>query len=123
MKNMNRKKLYLGLILAILGLIGTASLLTMDFPLPAEIEAALKESFTPAQIKLLLLINPAILVIVAVIVGTLLYQKVNLRVPIIEKWVGINKEPLDVAAILKSGSSVELLPESLWYWWSYYSNP
>jgi hypothetical protein len=102
---MNRKKIYLGLILAILGLIGTASLLTMDFPLPAEIEAALKESFTPAQIKLLLLINPAILVIVAVIVGTILHQKVNVRVPIIEKWVGINKEPLDVAGIIKSGIS------------------
>jgi hypothetical protein len=100
---MNRKKLYLGLILAVLGLIGTASLLTMDFPLPAEIEAALKESFTPVQIKMLLLINPAILVIVAVVVGTLLFQKVNLRVPIIEKWVGLNKRPLDVAAILKSG--------------------
>lgn len=100
---MNRRKIYLGLILAVLGLIGTASLLTMDFPLPAEIEAALKESFTPVQIKLLLLINPAILVIVAVIVGTLLFQKVNLRVPIIEKWVGINREHLDVSEILKSG--------------------
>jgi hypothetical protein len=100
---MNRKKIYLGLILAILGLIGTASLLTMDFALPAEIEAELKESFTPMQIKLLLLINPAILVIVAAIVGTLLFQKVNLRVPIIEKWVGIHREQLDVSGIIKSG--------------------
>ncbi len=93
----------MGLILAVMGLIGTASLLTMDIPLPAEIEAALKDSFTPAQIKLLMLINPAILVIVAVIVGTWLSQKVGLRVPIIEKWVGINKEPLDVAGIVKYG--------------------
>jgi hypothetical protein len=103
MKNMNRKKIILGFLLSILGLIGTASLLTMDFPLPAEIEATLTDSFTPAQIKLLLLINPAILVIVAVIVGTMLYQKVNLRMPIIENWIGINKEPLNVAKILKSG--------------------
>lgn len=36
---MNKKKIYLGLILAVLGLIGTASLLTVDFPLPTEIEA------------------------------------------------------------------------------------
>jgi hypothetical protein len=100
---MNRKKLYLGLILAILGLIGTASLLTIDFPLPAEIEATLKESFTATQIKLLLLINPAILVIVAVLVGTLLYQKVNLRVPIMENWLGINKEPVNINGILRSG--------------------
>jgi hypothetical protein len=102
---MNKKKIYLALILAVLGLIGTASLLTVDFPLPAEIEATLSESFTPEQIKLLLLINPAILVIVAVIVGTILYQKVNLRVPVIEKWVGINKEPLDIYGIVKSGIS------------------
>jgi hypothetical protein len=100
---MLRKKFYLGLILALLGLIGTASLLTMDIPLPAEIEAALADNFTQGQIRLLLLINPAILVIVAVIVGTILYQRVNLRVPVIEKLVGINKEPLDVSGIVKSG--------------------
>jgi hypothetical protein len=100
---MNRKKFYLGLIMAVLGLIGTASLVTMDFPLPAEVEASLAESFTTIQIKLLLLINPAILVIVSVIVGTLLFQKANLRVPVIEKWVGINKVPLDVSGILKNG--------------------
>lgn len=100
---MNRKKICLGFILAALGLIGTASLLTMDFALPAEIEAELKENFTPIQIKLLLLINPAILVIVAAIVGTLLFQKVNLRVSIIEKWVGIHKEPWDINGIIRSG--------------------
>jgi len=56
---MKGEKIYLGLILAVLGLIGTASLITMDFPLSAEIEVVLKESFTPVQIKLLLLINPS----------------------------------------------------------------
>jgi hypothetical protein len=101
---MNRKKFYLGLILTLLGLIGTASLLTMEIPLPAEIEAALADNFTQAQIRLLLLINPAILVIVAVITGTILYQRVNLRVPVFEKLVGVNKEPLDVPGILKSGA-------------------
>lgn len=106
---MNRKKFYLGLILAVMGLIGTASLLTVEIPLPAELETVLKDSFSPAQIKLLMLINPAILVLVAVIVGTLLYQKAGLRVPMIEKWVGINKEPLDVAGMVKFGVGGGLL--------------
>ena len=100
---MNRKKFYLGLILAVLGLIGMASMLTMDIPLPAEIEEVLKESFTPAQIRLLILLNPSILLVVAVVVGTILYQKVQLRVPVVEKWVGINNEPFNFAGLVKSG--------------------
>jgi phosphoribosylpyrophosphate synthetase len=35
-KNMNKKKITLGIILAILGLIGVASILTMEIPLPPE---------------------------------------------------------------------------------------
>lgn len=100
---MKRKQIYLGLILAILGLIGMASILTMDIPLPAEVEELLKENYTPAQIKLLILLNPSILLVAAVVVGTILYQRVHLRVPIVEKWVGINKEPLNVVEIIKSG--------------------
>jgi membrane protease YdiL (CAAX protease family) len=100
---MKRKQIYLGLILAMLGLIGMATILTMNIPLPAEVEELLKESYTPEQIKLLILINPSILLFVAVVVGTILYQRVHLRVPIVEKWIGINKEPINVAEIIKSG--------------------
>ncbi len=101
---MNRKKLYLGLVLGFLGLIGMVSILTMDIPLPPEIQELVNERFSPAQIKLVILINPLFLLIIAVAVGTLLYQKVNLRVPVIEKWVGINNEPVDYIEILKSGA-------------------
>jgi hypothetical protein len=104
MKNMDSKKFYLGLILALLGLIGMASILTMDIPLPPEIQELMSESFSPTQIKLLIMINPLILLIAAVAVGILLYQKVHLRVPIIEKWVGIGNEPADFTGILKSGT-------------------
>jgi hypothetical protein len=102
-QNMNRKKLYLGLILTILGIIGMASMLTMDIPLPADVVDILKEKFTPLQIKLLIFLNPGILLIVAVVVGTILYQKVHLKVPIIEKLVGINKEHLNLSEIIKYG--------------------
>lgn len=101
---MKRKKIYLGLILAILGLIGMASMLTMDIPLPTEVKELMTASYTPEQIKLLILINPSILLFIAVVLGTILYQKVNLSVPIIEKWIGIKKEPLNVVEILKSGA-------------------
>lgn len=100
---MKRKKILLGLILIIMGLIGMATILTMDIPLPSDVEAVLKESYTPEQIRWLILLNPSILLVLSVVVGTVLYQRVHLRVPIIEKWVGINKEPLKLSDIVKSG--------------------
>ena len=100
---MKRKKVYLGIILIIMGLIGMFTMLTMDIPLPSDVEALLKESYTPDQIRLLILINPSILLLLTVVLGTVLYQKVHLQVPIIEKWIGINKEPLKIAEIIKSG--------------------
>ncbi len=60
-RKMKRKKIYLGLILIIMGLIGMFTMLTMDIPLPSDVEALLNESYTPGQIRLLLLINPSIL--------------------------------------------------------------
>ena len=75
--------LILGVILAILGIIGIVSILTMEIQLPPEAGAILKDKFTPEQIKLLTLINPTIMLIVAVVVGTILYQRVTLKVPLI----------------------------------------
>ena len=100
---MTKQKVFLGLILFGLGLIGILSLLTMNIPLPPEAEAILKEMFTPQQIKMLTLINPTIMLIVAVIIGTILYRKVNLKVPLIEKIVGITNDNLNILNILKYG--------------------
>jgi hypothetical protein len=100
---MIKKKILLGIILIILGIIGVASMLTMDIPLPPEAEAILKDKFTAGQIKLLTLINPTILLIIFVVIGTILYQKVNLKVPIIEKLIGIRKESIKTISILKYG--------------------
>lgn len=99
---MNKKKLILGIVLIILGMIGIASILTMDIPLPPEAEGILKDKFSPEQIKLLTLINPTIMLIVAVIVGSILYPKVNLKVPLIEKAVGISND-LNLLDVLKYG--------------------
>ena len=100
---MKRKKIYLGLILFFLGMLGMLSMLTMDIPLPDELLSVLGDQFTPSQIKLLILINPTIILIVAVLVGTLLYQKVNLSVPIIEQFVGIKEDAIQIKEILLFG--------------------
>lgn len=99
-----RKKIYLGSVLVLLGLLGMITMIKMDIPLPQDMEAILLESFTQEQIKWLILINPSILLILCVVVGTILYHRVNLNVPIIEKLVGINKEPINIVEITKSGS-------------------
>lgn len=100
---MKKKKLYLGLTLFLLGILGMLSMLTVDIPLPEEFVSLLEDQFTPGQIKLLILINPTIILMVAVLVGTLLYQKVNLSIPIIEKMVGIKEEPIQTTEILLYG--------------------
>jgi membrane protease YdiL (CAAX protease family) len=100
---MKKKKILLGLILFGLGMIGILSILTMNIPLPPEAEAILKDRFTSQQIKMLTLINPTIMMVIAVIVGTILYQKVNLKVPLIEKIVGIKNDNLNPSNILKYG--------------------
>ena len=97
------KKITLGITLTILGLLGIASMLTMNIPLPPEAEAILKDRFSPQQIKLLTLINPTIMLIIAVIIGTILYRMVNLKVPLIEKLIGIEVDNLNISDILKYG--------------------
>ena len=46
------KKITLGILLTIIGLIGIASILTMNIPLPPEVGTVLKDKFTTEQIKL-----------------------------------------------------------------------
>jgi membrane protease YdiL (CAAX protease family) len=99
---MTKKKLILGIILVILGMIGIVSILTMDIPLPKEIQTLLEGRFSPTQIKLLTLINPTIMLVIAVIIGTVLYEKATLKVPVIEKIVGIRND-VNFSGILKYG--------------------
>ena len=79
---MNKEKLFTGIILFLLGMIGVFSLLGMEVTLPAEAEKILADQFTTQQLKWLSLINPTILLIITVVVGTLLHEKVNLDVPV-----------------------------------------
>ncbi len=100
---MNKHKIILGLMLFGLGLTGILSLLTTDIPLPPEIEELLQSKFSPIQIKLLLLINPSIMLCIAVVVGVILFDKVGLKVPIIERLIGKNKSDIQITTISKFG--------------------
>jgi len=100
---MIKKNIALGVILTMIGWIGVASLLTMDIALPPEMLELLEADFSPSQIQLLLLINPSILVLVAVIIGISLGKKTNLSAPVLEKLVGIRKDHLDYRSIVKQG--------------------
>lgn len=84
---MKKFKIKLWLTLTIIGLIGVASLLLSDIPLdilPEEVT----ELIPPETLRYLLLINPTIFLIITTTIGTLVYDKVNLSVPIIEKLLG-----------------------------------
>ena len=78
------KKIKLALVLFVLGFFGILSLLFMEFPLPEMTRTVLSPKYTPGQIKGLILINPTILLFVAVIIGTAFYDKVKLKLPFIE---------------------------------------
>lgn len=83
---MKREKLTLALILLLLGFIGVLSLLTSAFStenLPPEVLAM----FSPEQLRYLSLVNPAVLTLLAVIIGSLLLEKSGLRLPFLESLV------------------------------------
>ncbi|UFH55077.1 CPBP family intramembrane glutamic endopeptidase [Spirosoma sp. KNUC1025] len=78
-----------GLTLWALGLVGIASLLTTTFPL-TNLPKVVLEKFTPEQLQLLMLVNPTLFLIIAVVVGSLLYRKVNLKLVDKEKLTAPN---------------------------------
>ncbi len=100
---MNREKRNLALILFALGFAGVLSILTVELPLPEEAKAEIEQIFAPWQFKLLTLLNPTLLLTGAVIVGTFLYKKAGLAVPVLEKIIA--KEPFQplLPGLLKYG--------------------
>ncbi|AKD58524.1 CPBP family intramembrane glutamic endopeptidase [Spirosoma radiotolerans] len=66
-----------GLTLFLAGLLGVASLLTVHFP-TTNLPKRILEQFSPDQLRLLMLVNPLLLLIISVIIGSLLYRRVAL---------------------------------------------
>lgn len=68
-------------ILLVAGLIGVASLLLVP------LETLIPRSMSPVVLRLLALINPTIMTIVAVFVGELTARSVGLSTPLIDAWI------------------------------------
>jgi len=105
---MKSPKLLLGILLFALGMLGVLSLLTLDVSFPPEAAAILEAQFTDTQIQLLIMLNPTILLIIAIVVGALLYDKMGLELPLIERLAGIKKDT-DHLSIFKYGIPAGLL--------------
>ena len=100
---MNKHKALLALVLFVLGLAGIASILTMELPLPPDVEAILKARYSPEQIKMLLLINPIFMLLIAVAVGVALYEKVQFSIPVIERLTGVTQNAPNWKGLLLYG--------------------
>lgn len=79
---MKNSKLKLGIVLFILGFMGVLTIPTIELPLE-NLPKEVTEQFSESTIKILTLINPTFLLIIAIVLGILLYDKVKLDVPII----------------------------------------
>lgn len=93
---MSKTKLQLWLILSFIGLLGVLSLLLSELPLQ-NLPPEVTENINPQTLKWLVLINPAILVLVLTLIGTLVYDKVKFTVPILEGL--LRKETLPLTQI------------------------
>lgn len=109
---MKNKKIALALSLFSLGFLGILSILTMELPLPEEAKAILS-NLPPIVAKLIVLANPVILLTLFVTVGIVLYQKVHLKVPIMEKMIGMDANYVNISDIIKSGITGGIIAGSL----------
>ncbi len=96
------KKVKLGLLLFLIGFAGVLSTLTMDIPLPEEIQKEISVLFSPWEFKLLSLINPTLFLTIGVVLGILFYDEVHLKLPVIENLIYKNK-PFNLSEIIKYG--------------------
>ncbi len=107
-----RDKFKLGVTLFTIGLLGVLTLLQLNFPIEKLSKAAL-DRFSIQELKILMLVNPSILLLIAVLTGVNLSRKVELGAPLIEKLLKIKnttiifKEQLKIGVII--GSSIGIL--------------
>lgn len=101
-------KLKLGLTLFFLGLLGILTMLTVTIPFDTFPQEVL-DKISPEVLRYLVLINPVILLIIAVVVGTLLYDKVGLSVPTISSMLKIEEPKIRFMDQVKFGVLLGLL--------------
>lgn len=100
-------------VLLIWGLVGVASLLLVPF------EVFLPMPGSSASVRVLALINPAILTIIAVFAGELTARRVGLRAPLVEAWLaskalsGILRNQIAPALVVGATVAVVLIGYNL----------
>jgi membrane protease YdiL (CAAX protease family) len=102
------KKIKLGLTLFIIGLLGILTILTITIPLDSFPKEVL-EKISPQKLKFIVLINPTILLFIAVVVGTILYDKVGLTIPTISSILKIEHAKIKFIDQIKFGVLLGLL--------------
>jgi membrane protease YdiL (CAAX protease family) len=95
-------KLKLGITLFILGLSGVLTMLTVTIPLES-LPKEVFEKISPETLKYLVLINPTILLLLSVLIGTLLYDKVGFSVPTISSILKIEEPKIKFLEQIKFG--------------------
>lgn len=95
-------KTKLGLTLFALGMLGVLSMLTVTIPLD-NLPKDVLEKISPETLKYLVLINPTFLLLIAVIIGTVLHDKVNLTVPAITAVLKSEKSQISFKEQAKYG--------------------
>jgi membrane protease YdiL (CAAX protease family) len=101
-------KLKLGIALFILGLFGVLTMLTVTIPLDSLPKEVL-EKISPETLKYIVLINPTILLLLAVLIGTLLFDKVGFYVPTISSILKIEEPKIKFIEQIKFGVLLGLL--------------
>lgn len=100
---MKSYKFRLGLFLFLLGLAGVLSILTMELPLPEEAKKRILEKVSPEQLKWILLVNPALMVLLAVLLGTAFFEQAGLKVPLLTSLLLREKPVISARSIVVYG--------------------
>lgn len=98
----------IGALLFVLGLIGVATMLLSKMPLDL-LPAEATELVDPKVLPYLLLINPIIYLLIAVVIGSVLYRRAGYRLPVFESVFTGDWSKVDLPSIFKNGIGWGLL--------------
>ena len=96
------KNFTIGFILFILGLFGVISMLTVTIPLD-KLPKEVVDKIPAETLKWIILINPAILLLLAIVIGTILFRKVNFKILFVSTFFDKEKTHLTLLNQLKFG--------------------
>lgn len=102
------EKFKLGIILFCLGFAGIVSMLTVTISMEG-IPPEVMQEFSPDQLRLLFLINPTLLLLLSVVIGTRTYKKAGLSVPLISSIIDKNHPQKVFLGQLKPGTILGII--------------